>query len=116
LPAAFDFVRVGLPQFQTGDLVRSHQGAPFLASSVRKPAPERVEGWGRHTPMFTFELHFFLVSGYRRGMIELEEALREAMSPDEILMRFRKLFGREMTAKERDLFFLSPEPPKQNRS
>ena len=49
-------------------------------------------------------------------MIELEEALREAMSADEILIRFKKLFGREMTAKERDLFFLSPEPPKQNRS
>jgi hypothetical protein len=66
--------------------------------------------------MFTFELHFFLVLSYRRGMIELEEALRETMSPDEILVRFKKLFGREMTAKERDLFFLGSEPPKQTHS
>jgi hypothetical protein len=50
-------------------------------------------------------------------MIEIEEALREAtMSPDEIVMRFKKLFGREMTAKERDIFFLGPGPPKQNQS
>ena len=50
-------------------------------------------------------------------MIETEEALREAtMSPDEIVMRFKKLFGREMTAKERDIFFLGPGPPKQNQS
>jgi hypothetical protein len=48
---------------------------------------------------------------------EIEEALREtAMSPDEILMRFKKLFGREMTAKERQAFFLSPEPAEQNQS
>lgn len=66
--------------------------------------------------MFTFELHFFLVLSYRRGMIELEEALRETMSPVEILVRFKKLFGREMTAKERDLFFLGSEPPKQTHS
>jgi hypothetical protein len=65
--------------------------------------------------MFTFEQHFFLVLGYRRGMIDLEEALREAMSPDEILIRFKKLFGREMTAKERDIFFLGPEPPEKTR-
>jgi hypothetical protein len=71
---------------------------------------------GRRTPMFTFELHFFLVLSYRGGMIELEEALRETMSPDEILVRFKKLFGREMTAKERDLFFLGSEPAKQNHS
>jgi hypothetical protein len=41
-------------------------------------------------------------------MIETEEALREAtMSPDETVMRFKKLFGGEMTANERDIF---PEP------
>jgi hypothetical protein len=46
-------------------------------------------------------------------MIEIEEALQEAtMSPDEIVMRFKKLFGREMTAKEREIFFLGPEPAK----
>jgi hypothetical protein len=115
LPAAFDFVRVGLPQFQTGDL--GLIWVPHFSRPLREGLPwSEVEGWGRHTPMFTFELHFFLVLSYRRGMIELEEALREAMSADEILMRFKKLFGREMTAKERDLFFLSPEPPRQNRN
>jgi hypothetical protein len=53
-------------------------------------------------------------------MDELEEArLREAtMSHPEILTRFKKLFGREMTPKERQSFFLpydskNPEnPPK----
>lgn len=55
-------------------------------------------------------------------MDELEEVrLREAtMSPHAILVRFKELFGREMTPKERQDFFLpyesdsiSPEnPPK----
>jgi hypothetical protein len=50
-------------------------------------------------------------------MIGIEEALREAtMSPDEIVLRFKKLFGREMTAKEREIFFLNPESPKHNHS
>jgi hypothetical protein len=48
---------------------------------------------------------------------EIEDALREeTMSPDDILMRFKKLFGREMTDKERQAFFLGPEPPEQNQS
>ncbi len=38
------------------------------------------------------------------------------MSPDEILMRFKKLFGREMTDQERQAFFLGPEPPERNPS
>jgi len=53
-------------------------------------------------------------------MDELEEArLRDAMmSHHEIMVRFKKLFGREMTPKERQSFFLpydskNPEnPPK----
>ena len=50
-------------------------------------------------------------------MFEIEQALREAtMSPDEILMRFKKLFGRKMTAEERQIFFLATEPPEQNQS
>jgi len=50
-------------------------------------------------------------------MIEIEEARWEVtMSPDEILMRFKKLFGRDMTAEERQIFFLTPEPPKQDQS
>jgi len=44
-------------------------------------------------------------------MDELEEMrLRDAtMSHHEIMVRFRKLFGREMTPKERQAFFLSHE-------
>jgi hypothetical protein len=69
-------------------------------------------------------VHFCSVFGlyldYRVGMDELEEArLRDAMmSHHEIMARFKKLFGREMTSKERQSFFLpydskSPEnPPK----
>jgi hypothetical protein len=49
-------------------------------------------------------------------MVEIEEALREAtMSPDEIVMRFKKLSAEMMTANEREIFFLSPESPKQNQ-
>jgi len=48
--------------------------------------------------------------------MEIEEALREAMSADEIVIRFKKLFGREMTAKERQALFLSPKPPEQGQS
>jgi hypothetical protein len=47
----------------------------------------------------------------------MECAVWEAtMSPDEILRRFKKLFGREMSARERQEFFLSPEPPEQDQS
>jgi hypothetical protein len=44
-------------------------------------------------------------------MDELEEVrLRDAtMSHHEIMLRFRKLFGREMTPKERQAFFLPPD-------
>ena len=67
--------------------------------------------------MFNFDQRVVCTLDYRSGMIETEEALREAtMSPDEIVMRFKKLFGREMTAKERGIFFLSPESPKQDHS
>jgi hypothetical protein len=67
--------------------------------------------------MFKFDQRIVCTLDYPRGMIEIEEALREAtMSPDEIVMRFKKLFGREMTAKEREIFFLSPESTKQNHS
>jgi len=115
LPVVFDFVRVGLPQFQTGDL--GLIWVPHFSHPLRESLPlSEVEARGGTPPLFTFELHLFLVLSYRRGMIELEEALREAMSADEILIRFKKLFGREMTAKERDLFFLGSEPAKQNHS
>jgi hypothetical protein len=50
-------------------------------------------------------------------MDELDEArLRQAtMSHHEILQRFKRLFGREMTPKERKVFFLltTEEPPSQ---
>jgi hypothetical protein len=48
-----------------------------------------------------------------KGMDELEEArLREAtMSHREIMVRFKKLFGREMTPKERQTFFMPYDPP-----
>jgi hypothetical protein len=52
-------------------------------------------------------------------MDELEEMrLRDAtMSHHEIMVRFRKLFGREMTPKERQAFFLphdSSAVPEEN--
>ena len=52
-------------------------------------------------------------------MDELEEArLRDAtMSHHEIMLRFRKLFGREMTPKERQAFFIphdSSAVPEEN--
>jgi len=50
----------------------------------------------------------FVVASILAGMDELEEArLRDAMmSYHEIIQRFKKLFGREMTPKERQAFFL----------
>jgi hypothetical protein len=52
------------------------------------------------------------------GVDELEEArLREAtMSHQEILVRFKKLFGREMTPKERQAFFLGPDSSEQKKN
>jgi hypothetical protein len=68
-------------------------------------------------PLFNFDQRVVCSLDYRSGMIGIEEALREAtMSPDEIVLRFKKLFGREMTAKEREIFFLSPVSPKHNHS
>jgi hypothetical protein len=51
-------------------------------------------------------------------MDELEEArLREAtMSHHDILLRFKKLFGREMTPKERQSFFLGPDFSEQKQN
>jgi hypothetical protein len=45
-------------------------------------------------------------------MDELEEALsRQAMMPhQEILKRFKKIFGRNMSSRERKEFFLPHEP------
>jgi hypothetical protein len=65
-----------------------------------------------------FSSVFGLYFGYRVGMDELEEArLREAtMSHHEILMRFKKLFGREMTPKERQAFFLGPDSSEQKQN
>jgi len=59
-----------------------------------------------------------LYLGYRVGMDELEEArLREAMmSHREILLRFKRLFGREMTPKERQSFFLGPDFSEQKQN
>ena len=46
-----------------------------------------------------------------------EERLREAtMSHHQILQRFRKLFGREMTPKERQAFFLVGDPTEQKQN
>jgi hypothetical protein len=51
-------------------------------------------------------------------MDELEEELSQGMmmSHQEILQRFKKLFGREMSSVERKAFFLPQDPsnPKDN--
>jgi len=41
------------------------------------------------------------------GMYESGE---EPLHPEEIQRRFKKVFGREMTKAERDIFFLPVEP------
>ena len=41
------------------------------------------------------------------GMYESDE---ELLHPEEIRRRFKKVFGREMTQVERDIFFLPVEP------
>ena len=48
-------------------------------------------------------------------MEEPKEALRqkETMSHEEILQRFKKLFGREMTPQERRSFFLDIDPSQE---
>jgi hypothetical protein len=35
----------------------------------------------------------------------------ESMTPEDILLRFRKILGRDMAPEERSYFFLPPEPP-----
>ena len=37
---------------------------------------------------------------------DLEAALQRMMSAQEILQRFKKVFGREMTTSEREVFFM----------
>ena len=39
------------------------------------------------------------------------ESDEELLHPEEIQRRFKKVFGRDMTGKERDIFFLPVEPP-----
>jgi hypothetical protein len=47
----------------------------------------------------------------------MEAYLREAaMTPEEILRRFKRVFGREMTKRERVRFFLDLESPEQTQS
>jgi hypothetical protein len=38
------------------------------------------------------------------------ESSEELLHPEEIQRRFKKVFGREMTQAERDIFFLPVEP------
>jgi DNA-directed RNA polymerase len=65
---------------------------------------------GRHLESVLFSSVLFSIFTYAEDMDELEEArLREAtMSHHEIMVRFKKLFGREMTPKERQKLFLAP--------
>jgi hypothetical protein len=50
------------------------------------------------------------------GMDEFKEAQQQGqMSHEEILQRFKKLFGREMNAAERRTFFLETLPPTTKR-
>jgi len=37
----------------------------------------------------------------------------ESLTHEEILLRFKKVLGRDMTPEERHLFFLLPEPPER---
>jgi hypothetical protein len=39
------------------------------------------------------------------------ESCEELLHPEEIQRRFKKVFSREMTRIERDIFFLTVEPP-----
>jgi hypothetical protein len=45
-------------------------------------------------------------SAYRVPMDDLEEAIQEMMSHQEVIQRFKKVFGRDMTPSERKSFFL----------
>jgi hypothetical protein len=47
----------------------------------------------------------------------MEASFREAaMTPDEILQRFKRVFGRDMTKRERVLFFLDLESTEQTQN
>jgi hypothetical protein len=37
----------------------------------------------------------------------------ESLTHEEIMLRFKKVLGRDMTPEERHRFFLPPEPPKR---
>ena len=41
----------------------------------------------------------------------MDDSGEELLHPEEIQSRFKKVFGREMTQAERDIFFLPVEPP-----
>jgi hypothetical protein len=85
-----------------------------LAEDLPRPPVAGIRGFysGAVRGTAVLPVHFSsvigLYLGYRVCMDELEEAcLREAtMSHREILLRFKRLFGREMTPKERQNFFL----------
>jgi hypothetical protein len=41
----------------------------------------------------------------------MDDSGEELLHPEEIQQRFKKVFGRDMTRTERDVFFLPAEPP-----
>ena len=41
----------------------------------------------------------------------MDDSGEELLHPEEIQRRFKKVFGRDMTPTERDVFFLPVEPP-----
>jgi hypothetical protein len=46
--------------------------------------------------------------------MENPEEVKKMMSHDEVIKRFKKVFGRDMTAAERNAFFLTEKtPPKK---
>jgi hypothetical protein len=50
---------------------------------------------------------FFALNLFSLGMYESDE---ELLYPEEIRRRFKKVFGREMTRAEREVFFMPVEP------
>jgi hypothetical protein len=48
------------------------------------------------------------------GVDDLEKELSKMMSHEEIMRRFRKLFGRDMTPIERQVFFLEHDSSAQD--
>lgn len=53
-------------------------------------------------------LSFFLCLGL--ASVRMYESGEELLHPEEIQRRFQRVFGREMTRTERDVFFLPVEP------